>query len=171
MKLRKNATVEEQYRSICKYIYGYALGGEAILGILSAAMLVSLVGQLVGGSFGDMFKGDDGIWQTVYYTYYVLLFTAAVNFLRVTFKKLTSSDSPFRTEIAKGMRVLSRILVLGGAGSMILSPVLNRINPNVGAHGFDLFGFGIGIAGLMFDAFSLIFEYGCSLQQQADETL
>ena len=61
MKLRKNATVEEQYRSICKYIYGYALGGEAILGILSAAMLVSLVGQLVGGSFGDMFKGDDGI--------------------------------------------------------------------------------------------------------------
>ena len=172
MKLRKNATVEEQYKNVCKYIYGYSLGGEAILCLLSMAMVVSVIAQLIGkGSFAEMFADDAGVWKSIYYAYYVLMFTLAVNFMRVTFKKLISSDSPFRPEIATGMRRLSRVLVFGGAGSMIISPLLHSKAAVVGSKGFDLFGFGIAIAGLMFDALSLIFEYGCSLQTQADETL
>ena len=172
MKLRKNATVEEKYKNVCKYIYGYSLGGLAILCLLSMAMVVSVVAQLIGkGSFTEMFADDAGVWKSLYYAYYVLMFTVAVNFLRATFKKLISSDSPFRTEIAVGIRRLSRVLVWGGVGSMIISPLLHSKAPVVGSKGFDLFGFGIGLAGLMFDAFSLIFEYGCSLQTQADETM
>lgn len=168
MKLRNNATIEEQYKNVCKYIYGFSLGGEAVLGLLALAMLVSVVGQLIGI---DMFMDDSGIWKSLYYTYYVLLFLVAVNFLRITFKKLINSDSPFREEIAAGMRRLSLVLVWGGAASMIIAPFLHSKAPVVGSGGFNMFGFGIMIAGLMFDAFSLIFRYGCKLQQESDETL
>ena len=172
MKLRKDATIEEQYKNTCKYIYGFSAGGEAVLCILALAMVVSVAAQLFGqGDFAEMFKDDSGIWKSLYYTYYVLLFLIAVNFLRMTFKRLVNSDSPFRAEIAAGMKRLSLTLVWGGAASMIIAPLLHSKAPVVGSSGFDLFGFGIAIAGLMFDAFSLIFRYGCGLQTQADETL
>ena len=79
MKLRKDATIEEQYKNVCKYIYGFAVGGEAIFCLLSLAMLVSVVAQLIGnGPFAEMFMDDSGIWKSLYYTYYVLLFLVAV---------------------------------------------------------------------------------------------
>ena len=172
MKLRKNATIEEQYKNVCKYIHGFSVGGEAILCLLSLAMLVSVVAQLIGqGPFAEMFADDSGIWKSLYYTYYVLLFLIAVNFLRIAFKKLSSSDSPFREDVATGMRRLSLVLIWGGAGSMIIAPFLHSKAPVVGSSGFNLFGFFIMVAGLMFDAFSLIFKYGCKLQQESDETL
>lgn len=79
-----------------------------------------------------------------------VVFAVLLHFTGRVFKKIKESDSPFRRSILKDMRVVLVLITLLALQSSILIGVMV---------GFSLW------------CIYSVFDYGCELQQQSDETL
>lgn len=118
---------------------------------------LSMAIQIDGGLLSGMIdlKSVDSVAVTVGVTLLIaavimICFTVVLHFVAKVFKVLKESDSPFRPEIVKSLKiafVLTALLVL--QSSLLIG----------------------AIVALSLWCIFLIFEYGCELQQQSDETL
>ena len=126
---------------------------------------------LIIGSAGMLLSGNPNAGKTIFYLYFcTMIFIVTLN-LGKLFKWLHDAETPFTVESAKNMKKVGQTLMAGGFIGMILFPLMEMFT------GLDIyempytFGITIIVVGMIFTAFALIFEYGCKLQQESDETL
>lgn len=164
--VKQEVISEQRYRAICRNIYGYVLGGNIVFGILSVILFVAVIGQLI--------EGKDGMWSTLFIAYYALVFFLLSNFMRLLFKRLKESDTPFRYDIADKMKGAAGVLTFGSLAGMVLFIVYMLFFYSAALPDFFIVqtvNIVILVIGMILQAFALIFEYGCKLQQESDETL
>lgn len=80
----------------------------------------------------------------------LICFTVVLHFVAKVFQSLKKNDSPFRPEVVKSLKIAFVLIALLALSNSLL----------IGA-----------IVSLSLWCIFLIFEYGCELQQQSDETL
>jgi len=114
------------------------------------------------------------MWSTLFIAYYALVFFVLSNFMRQLFKRLKESDTPFRYDIADKMKGAAGVLTFGALAGMILF-IICILFFNTSAHPDFLIVQSVNLVilviGMILQTFALIFEYGCKLQQESDETL
>lgn len=84
---------------------------------------------------------------------------------------IKKAATPFSAFVGKGMRAIAVSMILPYAFNFVLKRILivTFAEPTEDYLGYFGYG-GIAIAGLLF-VFSLVFDYGCELQRESDETL
>ncbi len=132
-------------------VYGYDLMVSAITGgaiedvISSAANLVTCIGTGISAWFG----------------------------MKV-FSRLNKGGTPFRYDVADKIKgAAAPLTACGGIGFLIeVAVIVMTTWFGYSADKFDFFGgLDILVFGLVLNALSYIFNYGCKLQQESDETI
>lgn len=81
------------------------------------------------------------------------------------------SSTPFTAYVGKGMRIISVSIILGYVLKPLVKLVISNILAAPAIETINYFGIGcLPIMGLTF-ILSFIFDYGCELQRESDETL
>jgi len=83
------------------------------------------------------------------------------------FKDVSREDSPFQLKHVKRLKVVAILMLFTG---FTVPDTGSGINVFLGGYNMALSLFPIVFA-VMFYCLALVFEYGCTLQQQSDETL
>ena len=165
----RTETPEGAYKGICGLIYGYSLGFSVIFAILALLCSISVIGQMADGR-----PTSEDITRSEFYSYYLTVLFLAANYMRRIFGRLKRSDTPFKYDIADKMKGLGYLLCGGGIVGALLFLISNLLIDKLENNWFldaTAFGFVFMVVGLIFIAFALIFETGCKLQQESDETL
>lgn len=161
-------SLEEKYKDVSARVTYISIMACMILLAAAICMTVATIGQAADGAAANE------IWTSSLIVYNMLMLSVECFFISKVFGNLKASDSPFRDEIVKGLRRATNVLVGGGIGGMVLYLIFEL---TVETQQNRLF-FGTSgtfyvyiLLGLIMKAISLIFEYGCKLQQESDETL
>ena len=105
----------------------------------------------------------------------VLLFgmTSALNFGRVIFRSLRSGETPFRYDIADKVRGASLALIICGLAGILVQAVSHSFSEAFSdiCHYYFFMTVGSIFIGVLLGIMSYVFNYGCKLQQESDETL
>ncbi len=165
----RTGTPEGAYKGICGLIYGYSLGFSVILAVLAVLCSIAVIGQIADGR-----PTSEDITRSEFYSYYLTVLFLTANYMRRIFGRLKRSDTPFKYDIADKMKGLGYLLCGGGIVGALLFLISNLLIDKLENNWFwdaTAFGFVFMVVGLIFIAFALIFEKGCKLQQESDETL
>lgn len=165
MKKKKTQT----FAQVCRKLYIAALAVE-IFEILS--IVNTLVTAVING------ENPFALIPTVISGVTMLL---VYNFLRLIFRKLKTSETPFLTYVSEKINAIAYTLVGGGgvyfiATVSVLFPmsIVNEIPLTFTDDDFAfcvLWSGTVIMVGFIFRAIAYIFDYGCKLQQESDETL
>lgn len=169
IKSTKGKTIEEQYKKLGNELSGIASGIGALMLIGAVLCLVATVGQII-----DKCSREDILVSLV--SFYSLGLLGLVSmFIGKAFGKLKTLDSPFRSEIVEHLKKAGQLLEFGGVGGILMFVLLGlnsgNMNPNSAFITNSGSFFIMLLIGQVVRAVSLIFEYGCKLQQESDETL
>ena len=98
------------------------------------------------------------------------------NFVIKLFKEIENGDTPFRYSVADKMKGLSDAVMASGiifALPQFVNQILSIFTdiPDKTSNSAGVIVLGALFLGLVFKALSYIFNYGCKLQQESDETL
>lgn len=142
--------------------------------------LIGLAGILIMSATGvadaeRKYTSPEGLIGTAIAMLILISATIAANFSVKIFNKLKDGDTPFRYDIADKIKGAGIALMAGGVVSSILefarkvlvdTGVLSEYTPfgSISVSGYCAFG-------LFLVALSYIFNYGCKLQQESDETI
>lgn len=160
---------EESYKGICMHIHYYSAGFTIVLGILSVFLFAAIIGQIIDGR-----PPAADIVKSAFYAYYSILFFLVANYMRRIFSRLRAVETPFMYDIADKMKGLGSLLCGGGIVGALLFTIIKLFIDDLDkewAITSGLIGFALMLVGMIFTVFALIFERGCKLQQESDETL
>ncbi len=158
---------EDRYRSSCGMVYGYSLGGMIVLAAAGLFLTVGFITQLVTGA--DALA----LMKTLFLIYITVIMCLISDRVRRIFGELRKAETPFIDGISVKMRRLAGLFALGGAAADLFplsGLILNIPGSSVFAAAYILSAFMIA-SGYIFNAFVFVFERGCILQQESDETL
>lgn len=164
----QDMTLEEKYKDVSYRVTYIALLACMLLAAAAISMTIGVIGQAVDGAAAQE------IWTSSLIVYNMLMLSVECFFVSKVFGKLRISDSPFREEIVNGLRRATNALVGGGIGGVVLYLIFEltvETQPNRSFFGTSGTFYVYILLGLIMKAISLIFEYGCKLQQESDETL
>ena len=164
----QDMTLEEKYTDVSYRVTYIALLACMLLAAAAISMTIGVIGQAVDGAAAQE------IWTSSLIVYNMLMLSVECFFVSKVFGKLRISDSPFREEIVNGLRRATNALVGGGIGGVVLYLIFEltvETLPNKTFYGSSGNFYVYILLGLIMKAITLIFEYGCKLQQESDETL
>ncbi len=165
-------TLEKEKKSFieaCEFWHGACVALIVICVILA-------IGSLGTGIYS---KSLSGVFESVSETATFIIYCISLNFGATVFKKLKTGETPFRYDIADKIKGAGQVMIWGSVIVIVLETVMNI------AMGF-LDEAGIAEAGEAFNPslnipiifaggallmIAYIFNYGCKLQQESDETV
>ena len=161
-------TFEEEKKDfalVCKVFEVLCIAMFAVFAIL--ALGVTVIGVVIGADIKDVLA--------IFVNTAVLLFgiASALNFGRAIFKSLKNGETPFRYDISDKVKGASyALMVCGVAGIMVqnISHIFSEAFSDI-CHYYFFIALGSIVTGLLLGVMSYVMNYGCKLQQEADETL
>lgn len=168
---------KKSFISFCKAAEGVLSAFLAFMIVAAIALFILLIMSNVmkDGILNETLRSDyttpEGIFQSVYMLIGCLGLAVAFNFGRNTFKKLKDGETPFRYEIADKIKGAAMAVFVTATIDFIAEIIMGilevngiwEINVNIT---FDYF-----IWSAILFAIAYIFNYGCKLQQESDETI
>lgn len=167
-KDKTDISEDQRFKGICGLIHNFAVAFKiGILILLVVLFLINLTDILSVIYMSDIFKA-------AFILYYSAVFFIVASYVEQIFGKLRKAETPFSYDIADKMKGLGFTLggggIVGGVVFIIFQLFIDDLSDEW--FGFTLIaGFVLMVVGLIFTAFALIFEHGCKLQQESDETL
>ncbi len=162
----------QSFKKVCGRIHAASVIFLALEIIFVAVYLLGLTG------IDTMWTGN--IWETIPELIRTAAMLVMFNYMRLIFGQLSHSETPFLPEVPRRMKAIAYTLIIGGgaywtAGFAVFGP-LQYFAAIPTAIGIDIAG--ISVFGVLFIMFgcviwgiSYIFERGCELQRESDETL
>jgi len=146
----------------------FLMGGIALIFIL----IMSATGV---ADAGDKYTSPEGLLSSFNAVLVIVTTLIAVNFSANIFKSLKDGETPFRYDIADKIKGAGIALAVGGVicstvefirTVLVDTGVFSEISPfgSLDVSEYCFFG-------LFLIALSYIFNYGCKLQQESDETI
>jgi len=156
---------KKQYNSLCrilKFFSAYCLiCPPCIVAIIICRLLVE--------------KPFDGMYMVAAHEMIMCLTTFLVfNHLFRLFKKLGKSETPFRYDIGDTIKSLGITLFSGSAIALVFRVIIGNVYPEVSDPFYNISmncEVPMLIFGIFLGVFAYIFNYGCKLQQESDETI
>ena len=166
---------KKDFITVCKISEGFSIifYSLCIMCVIAIAIMAILSAIMKKG--GEMFGSPEGIIVMVIDVLTLITYIVALNFSVKIFNKLKSGDTPFRYDIADKIKGAGTALIVGSlAGELIIFVKNILIDTGVieDVETFDIFASsGNVIFGVVLMALAYIFNYGCKLQQESDETV
>ena len=167
---------KKDFISVCKIAECFSIIMLAISIVAAIAFVIMAVVSAVGISDGGMFGSPKAVLIAVSNITMLIAFIVALNFASKVFNKLKTGETPFQYDIADKIRGAGIALVAGTAVSFLIN-ALNVILMECGViadveTAYELYvDVNYAVFGVVLMALAYIFNYGCKLQQEADETL
>ena len=143
-----------------------------IVGAIAAFIMIIMANIMNTGIFTEE-PTSEGIFYSVYFIAICIGMSITFNFGVKVFRELKNGETPFRYEIADKIKAAGMSLFGTGAVCMVFDIargilVSNKIFEGIIEMSFDFDCF-IWCAVIL--AIAYIFNYGCKLQQESDETI
>ncbi len=156
---------KQNFKLICKVFEAMCIALLCVFSALSVILLGVII--FIGAAMNDI------IVIAVNTVLLILGMASALNFGRVIFRKLKSGESPFRYDIAD--KVKGAAFALGGSGflgfiAQSVSHIFSEKFSDI-CHYYAFIAVGSCIVGLLLGIMAYVMNYGCKLQQEADEIL
>lgn len=167
-EVRTEISDDTRFKGICGLVYNYAVAFKIGILVLLAVLVIINLGRL-----SEVIYMTD-IFKAAFVLYYSAVFFIISNYVQQIFGRLRKAETPFMYDIADKMKGLAYVLGSGGIVGGAVFTVFNLFIDDLADEwfGFSLIaGFVFMVMGLIFTAFAFIFEHGCKLQQESDETL
>lgn len=167
-EVKTDISEDQRFKGICGLIYKYASAFKIGLLILLVVLFLTNLTRILSVIYmSDIFKA-------AFILYYSAVFFIVSNYVEQIFGRLRKAETPFMYDIADKMKGLGYVLgsggIIGGAAFNVFKLFIDDLSDEW--FGFSLIaGFVLMVVGLIFTAFAFIFEHGCRLQQESDETL
>lgn len=156
---------------------------EALLGVALVFTIIGAIAVFVLmlasniDSLSEGFQGDYTTPENIFNSIFIILactgMSISLNFGVKVFKTLKDGETPFRYEIADKIKAAGMTLI--GTGIVhIIGEAVNGFLNSIGVFEGEL---SVGIVldffvlGAIIIAVAYIFNYGCKLQQESDETI
>jgi len=171
-KLPDRIKQAKSFSKVCRNMHIFAFAAEILYGL---AVLAVLLGAL-GAPFIE-FKGLISRWELLPEIIWDSSLLMVFNFMRLIFGRLKKTDTPFSEGVDQKFKAIAYTLVIGGGTYFFLSFILyGYLSMSVSSPELDrAFSFTDGLYMLMIGAviwgLAYVFERGCVLQQESDETL
>ncbi len=160
----------KSFSKVCRNMHIFAFAAEILYGL---AVLAVLLGAL-DAPFVEI-TGFTSKWELLPEIIWDAVLLIVFNYTRLIFGKLKKTDTPFSEGIDRKFKAIAYTLVIGGgvyfftslivSGFISMSVPLEEINISY-TDGLYMLMIGAVIWGLAY-----VFERGCVLQREADETL
>lgn len=183
MKAQKNIDVtartlekdKKEFSEFCKF---GELCSIVVLTLLIITAILSIITVIMSAT-GFVNDPELTAAQTAYIYITYLLYTAgivaAVNFTIKIFSKLKTAETPFSYDIADKIKALGCTLFITGMFGVVsgfISFLLTETGVFIKTDELDsVLNSDVIIFGAFLMALAYIFNYGCKLQQESDETL
>ncbi|MBP1542735.1 MAG: hypothetical protein J6A16_01450 [Oscillospiraceae bacterium] len=146
-----------------------------ILMMIVAPLLALFVGLDAFGIVVDIKSAVAEDWVTIAGVFVVCIgFGIGLNFIASIFRTMRLGETPFRYDVADKIKAAGTVFALTGALCFIMN-VAVMILEAAGILNFDSFtslpDFFSFVFGVFLLALAYVFNYGCKLQQESDETL
>lgn len=123
---------------------------------------------------GDEFRSVEGLVTTISLCVVCIGFIIALNFGADIFRIVRTAETPFRYDVADKMKGAGFALSVTGIVGFVLNMVIQMFVAN-GIMYFDTMIYMPDMVPFLFGVFLIalayIFNYGCKLQQESDETI
>ncbi len=166
--VKTDISEDQRFKGICGLIHNFAVAFKiGILILLVVLFLINLTDTLSVIYMSDIFKA-------AFILYYSAVFFIVAGYVEQIFGRLRKAETPFTYDIAHKMKGLGYILAVGGIVGGDIFVLFHLFIDGLSDEWFGfplIISFVLMVVGLIFTAFALIFEHGCKLQQESDETL
>ena len=179
---RTLAQEKSRYEKFCRIMYGISTV-MTIFFLLAAVfcLIVTIVQEIQYKNNG----GETDILATVISALYVTLVLGGIGLLwnaaRHIFRRLKTAETPFCYDMADKIKGAGFLAILVGVISCVYRLIVDVLLRNGVIRtfvksdgymdiGYPFIGF-LGILGIVLIMVAYVFNYGCKLQQEADETL
>lgn len=113
----------------------------------------------------------EGIFGNLYIYILCVGMAVAFNFGRNIFRELKNGETPFRYEIADKIKAVAMVVFVTGTIDFIMEIIMAILEVNGFWSGDVTIDFELFVWSAILSAVAYIFNYGCKLQQESDETL
>ena len=170
-------TLEQEKQRFIKMCRAFHCGANVVRIIM--IVCVSLLGLfLIIGAAGveltEEFNTVGGMISVASLCVICLGYIIALGFGAKIFKSLRDGETPFRYDIADKLKGAGCVMMTTGAVGFVLNMILQCLSMN-GCEGIgmidELPDFAPFVFGAFLAALAYVFNYGCKLQQESDETL
>ena len=177
---RTLAKEKAQYEKCCKVMHIFSIMMSIMFAAATVLCLIVPTVQLIQQSNQGM---ETDIKSTAVSAFYLFLVLGGIGLLwnsaRHIFRRLRTSETPFCYDIADKIKGTGFLAILLGIISLVYRTVVELISKNGGnfvkSDGYmDLgypFIYSVLILGVVLMIIAYVFNYGCKLQQESDETL
>lgn len=168
----KDSKKQKSFSKVCGNVHIFAFAAEILYGLAVLLVLLSAL-SVPGIKLTDMISKWEILPEIIWDTMLLIVF----NFMRLIFGKLKRSDTPFLEGVPQKFKAIAYTLVIGGGAyfftSFILYGCLSLSVPDEEL--YTAFSFTSGLYMMMTGAviwgLAYVFERGCVLQQESDETI
>ncbi len=173
-------TLEQERQSFMKMCKAFWCGANVIRIIMIVCVSILALCLIIGAAGGaadsgvEEFSTVGGMFYTVSVCVIATGYIIALGFGAKIFKSLRNGETPFRYDIADKLKGAGCVMMVTGGLGFALNVVVQGLKAN-GVEGIgtatelpDLVPF---VFGAFLVALAYVFNYGCKLQQESDETL
>ncbi len=166
----KNTKQPQSFSQVCGKLHVFASAAEIVYALAVLIVLLWAAGVPYIKLTGMISKWEalpEFIWDAMLFTVF--------NFMRLIFGRLKKSDTPFLEGVPKKFKAIAYTLIIGGGsyffvsfilyGYLSLSVPMEELNVSF-TSGLYMLMIGAVIWGLAY-----VFERGCVLQRESDETI
>ncbi|MBQ8787398.1 MAG: DUF2975 domain-containing protein [Oscillospiraceae bacterium] len=168
---------KKNFLTFCKVAEAFLSLMCALMIIASIAIAIMMIMNFIMKNStvpsSNDFSTPEGIFNGIYIIVTCIGFAIALNFGIKVFGTLKDGETPFRYEIADKIKAAGMTLI--GTGILhIIGEAVNGFLNSIGVFNGEL---SVGIVldffvlGAIIIAVAYIFNYGCKLQQESDETI
>ncbi len=161
---------KKDFIEACKIFHVCSIILKILCAVLMAGLFALLILAVINGK-----EQSTALAMCLSGTIFLGTIIVAMNFMSAIVKKLKDGETPFRYDIADKIKGAGFAVCSGGFLGFMTSPLTSTALNNADLGTFTVTFFvgycGFCIVGSVILMFAYIFNYGCKLQQESDETV
>ncbi len=164
---------KQSFQKTCKGFWVFSNVCRIVMSVCVVLLLLCAVLALCGVAEMQEEMGE-GVLAVVFGCVVLAGFCVALNFGVDVFRILKDSDTPFRYDVADKLKGAGITLTVTGAAAFVLNVAVHMLSLESNEFYADIGGFPDASTlafGLALMALAYVFNYGCKLQREYDETL
>lgn len=166
---------KKDFNKMCRFFEMLATVFRTLIMICVPILLVFYIISALGWvDIGEDFRSAEGLITTIALSITCIGYVIALNFGAKIFKTVRTAETPFRYDVSDKMKGAGLALIVTGILGFILNVLVRVLMANSTLY-FDTMTYMPDTVPFLFGVFLLalayIFNYGCKLQQEADETI
>lgn len=166
---------KQDFNKMCRFFEMLATVFRIIMMMCVPILLVFyIIGALGWVELGEALSSAEGLVSTIGLCIICIGYIIALNFGVKIFRTVRTAETPFRYDVADKMKGAGTALIVTGIIGFVLNVLVRVLMANGTLH-FDSLTYMPDTVPFLFGAFLIalayIFNYGCKLQQESDETI